>query len=177
MADKSSKQRANSLLKNAYTSYYSSIYKFCLSKLTNDISYVEDCVQETFIVLYKKYLNGEEIEYVQAFLLKTASNLVKKRYSQLKREENNIDIEEIKEIPSQNADIDERLSFEEYSRMISDALNDTDREIFSLRYIEELKIEDIAEKIDLSIPNVTTRLSRMRNKLRKLLSEDYLNSE
>ena len=53
--------------------------------------------------------------------------------------------------------------------MISDALNDTDSEIFSMRYIEELKIEDIAERLGLTIPNVTTRLSRMRGRIKQLL--------
>ena len=171
MADGKIKREADKKLKNAYSAYYSSVYKFCLSRLKNDRASVDDCVQETFIVLYKKYLSGEEIEFTNAFLLKTASNFVKKRYAQIKRDEKNIDIEEVKEIITHSNDIDDRLSFEEYSRMISDALNDTDREIFILRYIQEQKIEEIANALDLSVPSVTTRLSRMRNKLRDVLKK------
>lgn len=177
MADRKAKQKADSQLKEAYSLYYSSIYKFCLSKLKDDRNSVEDCVQETFIVLYKKYLGGEKIEFTQAFLLKTASNFIKKRYSQIKREEANVDIEDVKEIISHSTDIDDRLTFEEYSKMISDALSDTDKDIFSLRYIQELRIEEIAEMLNLSVSNVTTRLSRMRNKLRKLFNEDLNNSK
>lgn len=169
MADRKLKQLADSKLKDAYTAYYSSVYKFCLSRLKSDRASVDDCVQETFIVLYKKYLSGEEIEFTQAFLLKTASNFVKKRFAQIKREETNVDIEEIKEIITHSNDIEDRLSFEEYSRMISDALSDTDREIFAMRYIQELKIEEIANKLEVSVSSVTTRLSRMRNKLREVL--------
>lgn len=174
MPSKEQKQRADELLKKAYESYYSSIYKFCLSRLTNDRASVEDCAQEAYLVLYKKYLSGEEIIYPHAFLLQTAGNLVKKRYAAIKRREKEIDIEDIKEIPSQNQDLDERLTFEEYSRQISAALNDKDKEIFSMRYIEELKIEDIAERLDMTIQAVTTRLSRIRKKLRKLF--DNINS-
>lgn len=171
MADRKEKKMADIKLKNAYSEYYSQLYKFCLSKLKNDRASVDDCVQEAFIVLYKKYLSGEEIEYTYAFLLKTASNFVKKRYTQIRRDETNIDIEEVKEIISHSNDIDDRLSFEEYSRMISDALSDTDREIFAMRYIQDLKIDEIAEALQMSVSSVTTRLSRMRNKLRKLFSE------
>ena len=171
MADRRAKQLADSKLKAIYSEYYSSIYKYCLAKLKNDRASVEDCVQESFIVLYKRLLSGEEIEYPHAFLLKTASNMVKKRYEQIYRDEKNIDIEEIKEITTHSVDIDDRLTFEEYSRMISDALNDTDREIFILRYIKELKLEEIADALDISVSNVATRLSRMRNKLKKILSE------
>ena len=170
MADRRTKQLADSKLKSAYSKYYASVYKFCISQLKEDYSSAQDCVQEAFIVLYKKYLSGEEIEYTKAFLLKTASNIVKKRLAQLKREQKNVDLEDVKEIISHSVDIDDRLTFEEYSKMISDALNDTDREIFSMRYIEELKIEDIAARTGLTVSNVSTRLSRMRNKLRELLN-------
>ena len=169
MANKASKRLADSKLQAAYTKYYSSIYKFCLSRLKDDSSYVEDCVQEAYVVLYNRLLSGEEIEYTQAFLYKTASNLIKKHFAQLRKEQNNISLEDIKELQDFSVDIDDRLSFEEYSRMISDALNDTDSEIFSMRYIEELKIEDIAERLGLTIPNVTTRLSRMRGRIKQLL--------
>ena len=117
LANKQLKQIADSKLKADYGKYYASIYKFCLSRLKDDSSYVDDCVQEAFVVLYKRLLSGEEIEYTQAFLYKTASNLIKKRFAQLKREEKNISLEEIREIPSHSVDIDDRLSFEEYSKM------------------------------------------------------------
>ncbi|MBE6741502.1 MAG: RNA polymerase sigma factor [Ruminococcaceae bacterium] len=169
LSDKRTKQAADSKLKTAYNQYYSSIYKFCLSRLKDDLPSVEDCVQEAFIVLYNKYLKGEEVEFVQPFLLKTASNLVKKRYAELKRELLNVDIEDVKEIITHSTDIDDRLSFEEYSKMISDALNDTDSEIFRLRYIQELKINEIAEILGMSVTNVSVRISRMKEKIRKLM--------
>jgi RNA polymerase sigma-70 factor (ECF subfamily) len=173
LPSKAEKAKADELFKSAYNSYYSSIYKFCLSRLKNDRDSVEDCVQETFLVLYKKYLSGENVEYVLAFLFKTASNFIKKQYSQLEKKKKQVDLEEIKEIPSQSEDIDDRLTFEEYSRQISDALNDLDAQLFSLRYIEELKIEDIANRTGMSIANVTTRLSRIRKKLRDIFEKDY----
>ncbi len=173
MPTKEAKRRADELLSDAYVKYYTMIYRFCLSRLKDDRNSVEDCVQESFIVLYNKYLAGEDIEYISAFLLQTASNFVKKQYAELEKSKRHIDIEEVRHIPSQDEDIDDRLTFEQYSRQISAALNDKDAELFSLRYIEEFKIEEIAERMNMSIPAVTTRLSRMRTKLRKELGEKF----
>ena len=167
MSDRNAKRKADSELKKVYAQYYSILYKFCLSRLKNDYSYVDDCVQETFIVLYNKLLSGEEFEYTLAYLYKTADNLVKKRFNQLKKQEKEISIDDIKDINAFSVDLDDRLTFEEYSRMISDALTDTEKEIFALRYIEELKVNEIAERLNMSVTNVTTRLSRIREKIRK----------
>ncbi|MBQ7204137.1 MAG: RNA polymerase sigma factor [Eubacterium sp.] len=166
------KQAVDELLKKYYSAYYTSLYRFCLSRLKNN-SEVDDVTQEAFIVLYNKMLNGETIEKVYPFLLKTADNLIKRIFKERTKNSKNVTLEEVKHIPSQNEDIDDRLTFEEYSKQISEALSDRDAELFSLRYIEELKIEEIASITGLSIPNVTTRLSRIRKKLRETLSEEY----
>ena len=173
MPGKEQKKIADERLKKAYDSAYTSVYRFCLSKLKNHRQDVEDCVQEAFLALYHKYLAGAEIENPTAFLLQTAYNFIKREYRQLEKAQNTVDIEEIREIPSQDEDIDERLTFEQYSRQISAALNDTDAEIFSLRYIEEFKIEEVARRMDMSISAVTTRLSRMKEKIRRVLGEDF----
>ena len=170
MADKNLKKAADKILKEAYGKYYASIYKFCLSRLKNDVSNVEDCVQETYLVFYNKLLSGEEIEYVQAYLFKIADNLVKKQLSRLKRQAKTVDIDEVREIITHSVDIDDRLSFEEYSKMISDALSDTDGEIFILRYIEGYQINEIAQRLNMSVSNVSTRLSRMREKIRNVIN-------
>lgn len=170
------KKYADQMLKEAYSKYYSNVYRLCLSKLKSDQSSVEDIVQEAFIVLYNKYLNGITVEYTQAFLMKTVDLLIKKRYAELEKVKNQVPIEEVIHIPSQADDMDEKLTFDMYSKQISDALNDTDAELFSMRYIEELKIEDIAERMDMSVSAVTTRLSRIRDRLRKMFSKDDFNA-
>ena len=173
MPSQEDKKRADDMLKKAYRENYTAIYRFCLSRLKEDRDSVEDIVQESFVVLYQKFLSGEEITYVSAFLYKTAGNLLKKRYAALEKTQKIISLDEVLEIPSQQEDIDDRLTFEQYSRQISAALNDKDAEIFSLRYIEELKIDEVAARMNMSIPAVTTRLSRMRSKLQKLLGEEF----
>lgn len=167
------KSKADELLKQAYERYYTSIYRFCLSRLPNDRSSVDDCVQEAFIVLYNKYLENEKIEFVQAFLFKTANNFVLKQIRKNQKQSEQVSVEEIIHIPSQAEDIDDRLTFEEYSRQISAALNDTDAEIFRLRYVDDLDIKEIAEETGLSLKATYARMERMRNKIREILGEEF----
>lgn len=166
---KANKKRADELLKSAYEENYVSIYRYCFSKLKNN-EMTEDCVQDAFLVLYKKYLNDEAVAYVKSFLMKTASNFVLKKFDEIKRMQQQVNIEDVINIPSQSEDVDERLTFDEYSRQISAALSTLDADIFKLRYIDEYKIEEIAKRLDMSIPAVTTRLSRIRQKLKKILT-------
>lgn len=165
----SQKAKADGLLKEAYKKYYSDVYRFALSYLMKDRASVDDVVQETFIVLYNKYLSGEEITYTKAFLFKTANNFIKKKFREIQRESNNVSIDEITEIPAQNVDMDERLSFEEYSRQISEALSARDAELFRLRYIEKYSLEEIADLLGTSISTVGTRVYRLRQRLIKTI--------
>lgn len=165
------KSRTDEKFKEAYKQYYPDIYRFCLSYLTKDKSSVDDIVQETFIVLYNKYLAEEEIVYTKTFLMKTAHNLILKHLRDRKRDEKNISMDEVIEIPSQNEDIVERLSFEEYSRQISEALSRRDAELFRMRYIENKSLDELAEELQISPTNAGTRVYRLRKRLMIILDE------
>ena len=123
--------------------------------------------------MYKKYLNGEEIEYVRAFLFKTVNNLALKIIADNSRQAVLIPLEQVEYIPSQNEDVDDRLAFEQYSRQISKALSQSQGELFRLRYVDDLTIEQIAQATNSTIGAVTTSLSRIRKKLRDELGEDF----
>lgn len=172
MAINSNKKTADEKLKLAFEEHYVSLYRYCLSKLKNN-EMAEDCVQEAFLVLYNKFLSNEEIIYIKAFLMKSAQNFILKKCEEIRKNQNTVSIEEIINIPLPDEDIDDRLTFEEYSRQISSALSTLDARIFTKRYVDEQKIEDIAKDLDMSLSAVTTRLSRIRNKLKKIFSDTF----
>ena len=153
----SEKKKADDLLQEGYAKYYTAIYRYALSRL-GDPHKSEDVAQEAFVVYYKRLRTGEIFTAPRAFLYRTADHLVQKQFDRQKRAQNCITL-------------DERLTFEEYSRQISAALSDTDAALFSMRYIEDLKIEDIAARMNMSVPAVTTRLHRLRKKLREILNQ------
>ena len=167
---------AKEVFKQAFDRYYSGVYRFCLSRLPNDSASAEDCTQEAFVVLYKKYCDGEKIENTYAFLLQTARYYILKQLRQLEKQQDVVNINEVIHIPSQSEDIDDRLTFEQYSREISAALSDREAETFKLRYIDELTADAIADIQNRNISAVYTELSRIRQKLRKIFPRDYFSS-
>lgn len=169
----SKKEEADRLFKEAYKAYYTDVYRFALSYLLKDKDSVEDVVQETFLVLYNKYRKGEEIEHIKAFLFKTANNYIKKKLREISRNSKNVSIDEITEIPSQSEDLDERLTFEEYSNQISEALSVRDAELFRLRYIENYSLEEIAASLKISVSAAGTRVYRLRNRLIKIIEDIF----
>lgn len=169
-------KNADNLLKKAYEKYYSSVYKFCLSRLPKDRTSAEDCTQETFIILYNKYTSGEAVENVLAFLLQTARNFVLKQLREVSKRQNELDLDQVIHIPSQSDDMDEKLSFDEYSKQITAALTDKEAELFALRYVNELDIPAIAKRRNTSEANIYTELSRIRKKIRKIFPKDYFSS-
>ena len=163
----SDKKVIDERFKQIYKACYTSVYKFTLSRLKNNSHAVEDITQEAFIVLYNKMIKGAPIEYPSAFLLQTANNLIKRYFKELSKSGENITIDEVKEIPTHDIDLDAGLSFEQYSKLFSAALNDEDAELFSLRYIEELEITEIAALTGMNISTVATKLQRIRERLKK----------
>lgn len=161
----SDKKHADELLKEAYSKYYSDVYRFCMSYLTRDTASIDDCVQEAFIVLYKKYLAGEEVTYVKTFLYKTVSNCAKMKLRDIAKAQKHISIDEVIQLPSESEDMTEQLSFEEYSRQISAALSERDAELFRLRFIEDYSLREIAEIQNTNISTIGTRVNRLHKKL------------
>lgn len=169
-------RNADELLKEAYEKHYAYVYKFCLSRLPKDRASAEDCSQEAYIVLYNKLKSGEEIANPLAFLLQTARNFVLKQLREVEKRQKEIDLDDVVHIPSQSDDMDEHLSFDEFSAQITAALTDKEAELFKLRYIDELTVDAIASIRNTSQANTYTELSRIRKKIRKIFPKDYFSS-
>ena len=169
---KSGKSAADIEFQKAYKAYYTQLYRFCLTKLVKDKNAIDDVLQEAFLFYYNKLLEGGKIEYTYAYLLKITDIQIKRHLREVKAQSRIVSLDEVIKIPSSRDNLEERIAFEQYSKEFSAALRDDEAELFSMRYIEELEINEIAELTGLSISNVSTKLNRIRNKLRKRYGED-----
>lgn len=153
-----------------YNRYKGPIYKMCLVKL-KDESIAEDCMQNAFIVLYKKMLNGEEIKNPRAFLYKTAGNFVLKsfdeRAKQLDRTVSITDYED-RLIDEQNR-IDNNIDYELLNKQLNALLTPDEQRLLKLKYIDDLTIEEAAKALDISKAAVAKRLQRLREKIKKAI--------
>ena len=168
----SEKKRANALLQECYDQYRIRLFNYCLSRLNGSREAADDCVQETFIVFYNKLLDGEEFENPRAFLYRTADNFVK-------RQKQKDAVELKRSIPlDEAADVgvtDEYLSrldlidYEEIAKILLNLLTDEEKQIYDLRYIQKIGVEEISDKLGISRPAASMRLMRLRNKIKDMV--------
>ena len=172
----SAKKRANALLQECYNEYRVRLFNYCLSRLDGSREAADDCVQEAFIVLYNKLLNGEEFENPRAFLYRTADNFVKrqkkKAASELRRQ---VPLETAADIGVSDTEYFEKLEsldYEEYAKTLLNLLNDEEKQLYDLRYIQKISVENIAEKLGLTRSAASMRLTRLRNKIKDMVYSD-----
>lgn len=168
----SEKKRANALLQECYNEYRIRLFNYCLSRLDGSREAADDCVQETFIVFYNKLLDGEEFENPRAFLYRTADNFVK-------RQKQKDAVESKRSIPLDDAEnigvTDEYLSrldlidYEKCAKILLNLLADEEKQIYDLRYIQKIGVEEISERLGISRPAASMRLMRLRNKIKDMV--------
>ncbi|MBQ7116433.1 MAG: sigma-70 family RNA polymerase sigma factor [Clostridia bacterium] len=166
------KKRADELLRQSYDTYYEKIARFCNIKLKNR-NEAEDCVQECFMVYYKRILNGEEIGNTGAFLYKIADNLIKAQWKQDKKANNIIPLDEVAEILAANEVLDyNNIDYDFCAERIIKVLDEKERLLYQLKYTEKKSIAEIAEELNISFDATAKRLSRLRQKVKAMVEEE-----
>ncbi len=169
----SEKKRANALLQECYSEYRIKLFNYCISRLDGSREAADDCVQEAFIVFYKRLLDGEEFENTRAFLYRTADNFVKRQKqkdaSELRR---HVPLESANEIGVTDDEYLEKLNlidYDECAKIFLDFLTYEEKQIYDLRYIQRISVEEIADKLRISRPAASMRLMRLRNKIKDMV--------
>lgn len=157
-----------------YNEYKSPIYKMCLVKLKDKDS-AEDCMQNAFMVLYKKMLSGEEIKNPRAFLYKTSGNFVLKCFEEKTKSNNRIvsisDYED-KLVDEQNK-MDSNIDYEMLNKQLNTILTPDEQQLLSYKYIYDFTIEETAKRLNISKTAAAKRLQRLREKIKQSVSIDW----
>ncbi len=167
-----SKTASELIFEKCYKEYYQSLINFARARLREGSDFCEDCVQETFTVFYNRLQTGEEFEHPRAFLYRTLDNIVKKQKAKIVTEEmNTVSLDD----PDNTVEIavEDEIDCEKYIKILEDSLDEDERLLYTEKYVNGKKIEQIADESGLSVGAVTMRLSRLRKKLKNLL-EDLL---
>ena len=154
-----------------YRSYYPFIFRYCIAKLGGNIEDAEECTQEVFYVLYQKYCSNTVIENPKAFLIRSADYIILRKVSS--KHKNAFSLDEIKydSIISDFSDEKGEIEFNDLVERIKSKLNEPDKTIFTLRYIQEKSVREISEITGISITNITTRISRFRGKVQEEINK------
>lgn len=167
------KKYINAQIQECYDKYRIKLFNYCLSRLNGSREAADDCVQEAFIVFYNKLLDGNQFEDPKTFLYRTANNFVKRQKQKDARElKRQVPLESAEDISVTDEKYDERLDLIDYdmfAKMLIEVLSDEEKELYNLRYVQKIGVEEISEKIGISRPAASMRLMRLRNKVKDMV--------
>ncbi|MGN1201932.1 MAG: RNA polymerase sigma factor [Eubacterium sp.] len=173
MDNKDSKKAIQDRFTQIYNEYKSPIFKMCMVKL-KDADNAEDCMQNAFMVLYKRMLNGEEINNPRAFLYKTAGNFVLKCFEANARDNSKIvPISEYEDkLVDEQSKIDSNIDYELLNNRLNAVLTPDEQQLLMYKYIYDLKIDEVATRLSISKTAAAKRLQRLREKIKNSVSLD-----
>lgn len=127
-----------------------------------------------FVISLKKF-NANNPGSLGAFIFGIARNVLLQSYRGKKLiQEGNYSLEKI---PSNKPSVFQEVSSREELDFALDAikqLKEPERQILLLRFVEDLKVNEIANIMNMPINSVKSHIHRGRKKLRELLSENTL---
>lgn len=140
--------------------YSGAMYKIARSILGNNED-AADAIQETILICFEKIAELRQPRYFKTWMTRILINECRKIIRQNSR---NCLLEEFPDVPVRDASL-EYVEFQELIRRLDEKY----RLILVLRYVQGLKIREIAELLELPENTVKTRLQRGR----KSLAEEY----
>lgn len=151
------------------------------SNILNDRSDTEECVSDTYLGVWNS-IPPNNPESLIAYVCKLVKNISLKRYhynTAAKRNSNyEVALEELEGVLVSSKDVETEIEANELTRTIEsflETLKQVDRVIFIQRYYFSASYADIASQTGLTEKNVSVKLTRLRDKLRKYLKErDYI---
>lgn len=154
---------------------YSRIFKYILAA-TGDKEYSENLTQEVFFIAFKKGDRFLQHNIPEAFLYKTARNLILEYFRKSKK----YLTEELDEnilLPQPDVfdlicqQYNDRIDIEAYRHKVLDMLSVEDKQLYDAHYKERLTMHEIAKNMQMNETAVRMRYVRLRKKIRQLIKE------
>ena len=121
---------------------------------------------------------GKEVQNLRAFLYRVATNLIIDQSRKKKEEHLEVlmEVDEGWEPSYEDADTHEtRMSAKEVF-LAMNLLRPEEKEVLTLRYVDELELGEISEILSISSNHVSVKLNRAIKRLRKHLPQESLTS-
>jgi len=83
-----------------------------------------------------------------------------------------VSLESAEDVPVTDEEYDARLDLIDYdmfAKMLIDILSDEEKELYNLRYVQKISVEEMSERLEISRPAASMRLMRLRNKVKDMV--------
>lgn len=156
-----------------YDKYADAIFRYCFFK-TSDRQTAFDISQETFMKLWEYMISGKQIENIKAFMYRVAGNTIIDNY----RKKKSISLEMILDKGfDARSETDTKLEMEkisdgEQAMRLLRTMEDKYCKVLMFRFVDDLSIKEIAQVLGETENNISVRISRGLDKLKKLLIQN-----
>ena len=146
-----------------------------LGSYLNNQSDIDDCVQESFLNIWRQEARGSLSEDPRGYLFATARNVVRDFLRKSRSRRTNLhvplseELEHVRSIENETA-----LMHREGLRLIEAqlaTLKSSTREVFLLHYVELMSFDDIAKRLRVSTRTVEREMARALDHCRASLAE------
>jgi RNA polymerase sigma-70 factor (ECF subfamily) len=158
------------LLSQAHQEYRKQLKRYSLSKVNNP-QLAEDLVQDTFLRAWNYLLKGGKVDTMKSFLYQILHRLIIDEYRRGKRTSSLDDLVEKGFEPSHSTEEFEHISDVldgKAMMLLINKLPDRYKKVLSMRYIENLSIEEMAARIGQSKNTVAVQIHRGLVKLKEV---------
>lgn len=148
--------------------YADVVYRLALYK-TSDEDVARDITQETFLRLWKSMVSEGAVKRPKQYMYQIARNLIVDHYKRQQTSSLEV-LEEGGFEPRANTPSADTLADAALLQSAIEELEPEFRDVVYLRLVEEMKVKDIAEMLDISPNLVSVRINRGK----KQLEEKYI---
>ena len=156
-------------LKSLYDENIDALYRYAYFKMQSNEEQALDIVQEAFCKLWIELTKGKKIDNLKSYIYRMVSNKIIDYYRKnipLSLEEQIDNFWDSFESTNNISDITyAKLEVEKVYRILA-GLDDFDKDIFILRFVEELSPKEIAQRYDADVNSITVRLHRLKEKVK-----------
>lgn len=154
-----------------YTRYFQRIYSFVYTRMRNHAD-AEEVVQETFTAVYRSFESYRGTSSLLSWIYGISKNTLNNRLRRSKTEGERLEAlrSEVLRPPSALADCnpEEQLSMRRYAEAVRERLESVSEwqsEIFAMRHLENLSIQEISDRTDRSSDAIRSSLYRVKRLL------------
>jgi len=160
-------QKLEKMFLEAYDSYADAIYRHCYFRVFSKAR-AQELMQETFMKTWQYLADGKEVQNIRAFLYQVANNLVIDESRKKKEASLDAMLEDDRFEPPSEAhkDVERGATAKELLSAIH-SLDPTDREVLTLRYVDDLDPKEIAQILNIQANAVSVRIHRALEKARQ----------
>jgi len=169
----SDRKQAQISLDSWFAEYHDAIFRYCNIN-TRNRALASDITQECFVRLWRYLCEGKDITHPQALLYRIAKNLIIDNSRKKKSSSLDSMIESYGDTIADKQS-EARKEKDERIDMILDAMNDISenyREMITLRYIEGMSVNDIAQIIGTKPNTISVRLHRAVKELKEAMNKN-----